>query len=290
MIEPIPVICDLCRAAGEAGEQPFADLAGLLSFTPVPRRAHANGWTPEHQRAFIAALAATGSPARAARALGRHAFGAEQLRRARGGAGFSAAWDAALELARERELAGLRSGLAELAAEREEEDGRRRSAILPRHQRDAASHVGTPRLPARYSDDDDDEDTEDADARDYDEAVLRIRRRLTNARRLLLMAICDEPAKRAAWEVLVGPADWDKAGRGEAQDDEPFCDPEYPGRGMPRMAKPDMLLTAEVGLLADVAGGYDAMVEIREGVDKLLAEEKRIAASKTEDGERSTDE
>ncbi|MEO5612627.1 MAG: hypothetical protein ABIT68_07705 [Sphingomicrobium sp.] len=72
--EPIPVICDLCRAAGEAGEQPFADLAGLLSFAPVPRRPHANGWTPEHQRAFIAALAATGSPARAARALGKHAF------------------------------------------------------------------------------------------------------------------------------------------------------------------------------------------------------------------------
>ena len=138
---PIPVICDLCRAAGEAGEQPFADLAGLLSFTPVPRRPHANGWTPEHQRAFIAALAATGSPASAARALGKHAFGAEQLRRARGGAGFSAAWDAALEIASERELAGLRSGLAELAAEQDEESDRRRSAILPRDLREAAVQV-----------------------------------------------------------------------------------------------------------------------------------------------------
>ncbi|MEO7365759.1 MAG: hypothetical protein ABIW03_05530 [Sphingomicrobium sp.] len=62
-VAPISVICDLCRAAGEAGEQPFADLAGLLSFTPVLRRPYANGCTPEHQRAFIAALAATGSDA-----------------------------------------------------------------------------------------------------------------------------------------------------------------------------------------------------------------------------------
>lgn len=83
------------------------------------------------QRGFVAALVATGSPARAARAIGKHAFGAEQLRRARGGQSFAAAWDAAPELARERELAGLRAGLTELAAEQEGERHRRRSAILP---------------------------------------------------------------------------------------------------------------------------------------------------------------
>jgi len=113
--------------------------------------------------------------------------------------------------------------------------------------------------------------------------MLRIRRRLTNARRLFLMAICDEEAKRAAWEALVGPVDWDKAGRGEPQDDEPFCDPEDPDRGMPRMGKPDMLITAESGLLADIAGGYDAMAEIREGVAELLA--KQSTEGKANDGE-----
>ena len=262
--EPIPVICDLCRAAGEAGEQPFADLAGLLSFAPVPRRPHANGWTPEHQRAFIAALAATGSPARAARALGKHAFGAEQLRRARGGAGFSAAWDAALELARERELAGLRSGLAELAAEQDEESERRRSAILPRHLREAPAPPEP--LPQARKGKADDEYCSDDSRAEYVEGMLRIRARLTTSRRLLLMGVAANAAQRAAWEVLVGPVDWDRAERGEPQDDEPFCDPDDPEHGMPSFHNPDMVLTAEAGLLADLTGGHDALEEIRDAL------------------------
>lgn len=104
----IPVVCDTCRASGIAGEGPFAAIPDILEFEPVPRRAHANGWSPEHQRAFIAALAITGSPRQAARHVGRAQFGAEQLRSAKGGRSFAAAWDAALELARDRELARAR--------------------------------------------------------------------------------------------------------------------------------------------------------------------------------------
>lgn len=52
---PIPVICDQCRQAGLLGEGPFAALQDLLDFAPVERRAHANGWTPEHQRALATA-------------------------------------------------------------------------------------------------------------------------------------------------------------------------------------------------------------------------------------------
>jgi hypothetical protein len=39
----------------------------LPSFTPVPRHYRRNGWTPERQAAFIAALAETGCVAKAAR-------------------------------------------------------------------------------------------------------------------------------------------------------------------------------------------------------------------------------
>jgi hypothetical protein len=110
-MEPIPVICDRCRAEGEAGEGDFADLAGLLDFEPVPRRPRVDGWSPGAQRAFIAALAVTGSPARAASAIGKHAFGAEQLRKAKGGEGFDAAWDKALALSAERGAMRLDRGV-----------------------------------------------------------------------------------------------------------------------------------------------------------------------------------
>ncbi|RST29452.1 hypothetical protein HMF7854_00360 [Sphingomonas ginkgonis] len=117
----IPVVCDRCRAEGFAGKDRFGEIRDLLSFEPVPRRAHADGWRPEHQRAFIAALAITGSPRRAARTAGRHANGAEQLRNARGAAAFARAWDEALALYRERELLRLKDNLDALAGQVEQE-------------------------------------------------------------------------------------------------------------------------------------------------------------------------
>lgn len=65
-------------------------------FTLVPVRARRDGWTPERQRRFIAALAQTRSATRAARAVGMTREGAYQLRGRAGAASFAAAWDAAL--------------------------------------------------------------------------------------------------------------------------------------------------------------------------------------------------
>jgi hypothetical protein len=56
-----------------AGDEAISAIPDLLNFDPVPRRARADGWTAEHQRAFIAALAVTGSARQAARAIGKHA-------------------------------------------------------------------------------------------------------------------------------------------------------------------------------------------------------------------------
>ena len=267
MSQPLPVICDRCRTTGTAGEAPFADLADLLSFVPVQRRARADGWDGERQRAFIAALVVTGSPRQAARAIGKHAFGAEQLRKARGGASFAAAWDAAIEIARERELAGLRDGLAELAADHEEDAGRRRSALLGKEQRAAQGDraggdgSGAHRPPPTFDRYGNQQYTED-DRQDYLDGMKRVQQRLTRCRRLLLMMISTDPAKRTAWETLVGPVDWDAAERMEAQADEPFPDAEG-GGGQWSMRNPDMLMVVEAGLAPDLTGGKDGLAPIR---------------------------
>ena len=58
-----------------SGEADFSHLGDLLDFTPVPRKTKRfDGWNEERQRAFIAALAATGSKRKAARSIGRAVF------------------------------------------------------------------------------------------------------------------------------------------------------------------------------------------------------------------------
>lgn len=78
--KPLHVVCDRCRAEGLAGEDPFQAFGALIDFEPVPRRTkRADGWDPEVQRAFIAALSLTGSDRAAARAVGKSAYGVSQL-------------------------------------------------------------------------------------------------------------------------------------------------------------------------------------------------------------------
>ena len=76
-----------------------AMLAGAPDFAPVPRGAvRYDGWTPERQRAFVKALAETGSVRHAAQAVGMAETGAYQLRLAPGGEGFAKAWADALSV------------------------------------------------------------------------------------------------------------------------------------------------------------------------------------------------
>ena len=75
-------------------------LAILTDFAPVPREQNRrDGWGPEVQRAFIAALADCGSVRQACRFVGRSAASAYRLRRHPDGAGFAEAWRAAIGLA-----------------------------------------------------------------------------------------------------------------------------------------------------------------------------------------------
>lgn len=68
------------------------------AFTPVPRKCRRHdGWTPDRQRAFIEALADTGSVKAAARQVNMAPEGAYQLRRQPDAQEFRAAWEAALD-------------------------------------------------------------------------------------------------------------------------------------------------------------------------------------------------
>ncbi len=69
----------------------------LPDFTPVPRKYRHDGWTPERQKAFIAALADTGSVSRAAAMVNMAQANCYTLRRAAGAESFRRAWAAALD-------------------------------------------------------------------------------------------------------------------------------------------------------------------------------------------------
>jgi hypothetical protein len=70
----------------------------LPAFTPVPRKYRYDGWTAPRQRAFIEALADTGSVKAAANRINMSTEGAYYLRRQPGAEGFRAAWEAALAI------------------------------------------------------------------------------------------------------------------------------------------------------------------------------------------------
>lgn len=84
-------------AAAFQGDEPDPD-DPLLGFAPylhqAPRR---NSITPERQRRFIAALAATGIVTQAARAIGASLEALYTLRNRQGAEGFAAAWEQALD-------------------------------------------------------------------------------------------------------------------------------------------------------------------------------------------------
>jgi hypothetical protein len=190
-IPAIPVVCDECRAKGMAGDGRFAGVPDILDFDPVPRRARSDGWKPEHQRAFIAALAITGSPRQAARIVGKHEFGAQTLRTARGGRGFAAAWEAAEDIYREREHMRIHANLAELA--------------------DHAANSSEP-FEGRGAGAEDDDYDDPSRRPDIKEITARLEKALEAIQRQYLRKLAPDPEKRHAFEVLNGPVDWDNLG------------------------------------------------------------------------------
>src|SRR4051812_7077848 len=75
------------------------DDSDLLAFTPVRLRGRRDGWTPDRQRAFIAAIARGMPSNHAAGAVGMSKQTAHALRRRAGAESFAAAWDEAVRRA-----------------------------------------------------------------------------------------------------------------------------------------------------------------------------------------------
>lgn len=73
-------------------------------WVPVLRRPRKDGWTPQRQTEFIAALADCGVVEQAANAVNMSVTSCYRLRRAPGAGNFAAAWDAAIQYASKRLL------------------------------------------------------------------------------------------------------------------------------------------------------------------------------------------
>jgi hypothetical protein len=96
--EPAPHPADPAEPAPPQGKSEI-----VPAFAPVPRlKPRSNGWTAEVQRAFIEALAETGSVRAACAKVGRADHGAYLLRRHPQAEEFRRAWDAALDIGMRR--------------------------------------------------------------------------------------------------------------------------------------------------------------------------------------------
>lgn len=73
-----------------------------IAFTPAACSTRHDGWTPERQRLFVAALAEHGGVAKAARMVGMTPQTANRLRLRAGAEDFARAWAVALSQGRER--------------------------------------------------------------------------------------------------------------------------------------------------------------------------------------------
>jgi len=231
------------------------EIAALLDFAPVPRqRKRRGGWTAPLQKRFIAELTKSGSPTLAADALGKKLFSAKRLYQTAGAESFRAAWDGAVALFEERSAAEAHAAYAGLAG--------LKPPLVDRRRRPAQVN-GPP--PGQLLNERGQWEDEASFHRRGEEAKDSINAKLRRARRLFLRDISDDPAKRAAFEILTRlPVDWDKAEQCLPQDDEPWRNP--------RMVEPQMLLTAEAGWVGgDILFGPDKKAELLAEINEWRA-------------------
>lgn len=81
--------------AGESALDAHGHNPADYQWVPVLRRPRSDGWTPQRQRDFIAALADDGRVSYAARQVGMSENSCYRLRRSPGGENFARAWDVA---------------------------------------------------------------------------------------------------------------------------------------------------------------------------------------------------
>jgi hypothetical protein len=91
-------------------------------------------------------------------------------------------------------------------------------------------------------------------ASEFDETCRRLRRKFFMVRRTYLLSIADDPARRAAWELLCGPADWEAAAEMQAQPDEADGD----STDLRPLREPGWQIPLKTGFAPDITEpGYD---------------------------------
>jgi hypothetical protein len=238
-----------------------AEPADAFDFTPVPRATKRwNGITDQKQHAFIANLAGSGCVKMAADSIGTSTSAMYQLRKRPGAESFAAAWDKAVEAGARRVLDLLMAHAIHGTPETLLKDG---EVILERRkyntrammwivqQRFPEQYGGNlnvsgsaansmphsvRRLQAQWRKEWEEEHRANAQKRgDEGEAIYT--KRVNAIRKGFKREIAPDPLKRAAWEILCGPTDWED------------CDatPDYDG--LPKEChtnhnRPDMIVLA----------------------------------------------
>lgn len=178
-----------------------------IAFDPVPRsKTRHDGWTAKRQREFIATLAETGNVRQSCAALGLEFSGAYRLRAAPGGASFAAAWDAAVErgtaqirdLLIDHSLNGVPEPIVaggKIVGERRKFNHRTMMWMVDKG--DKARAARQPEI----------------DKATTEKLRGQIRDQLDSLFVASFEGIINDPAKRAAHEILQGPQDWDAIAR-----------------------------------------------------------------------------
>lgn len=223
----------------------------LLDFTPVERRYRYDGWTVARQRGFIAALAETGSVKAACRRINMSTEGAYYLRRQPGAESLCAAWSAALaggvqrltDIAIDRAIEGVPVPIfhkGEQVGEKRWYNDKLLMFIMKHHI--PAIYGGPLGGGTKHPDTVAREAAEERKRRD--EHARSIARKIYAVRHHFLLGIIDDAERRAAWELLAGPADWERIRAGARGDD---------GYDEHNMTSPTMTIT-----LAAMAGMLDS--------------------------------
>jgi len=202
-------------------DDPDAD--HLLESEPVPRKnVLTRGWTVAKQRGFIAALRESGSVRLATQAVGMGYEGVYKLRHAPGGKDFARAWDEAVGIGARRvrdvfidqNIHGIPERVVigkDVVVERRRFNHRSMIWVLQHHLPDlypggATTHRrGWGRGWGAAGASGREEGAEPA----IDEVRRDVLGRVAAMERHRMRAIAADPAKRAAWEVLHGPREWE---------------------------------------------------------------------------------
>ena len=240
------------------------EILALLDFEPAPRKRKVEGaWTPELQREFVARLAVTGSPGRAAEEMGKTDTGVRKLYRSPDAASFRAAWDAAIALAKHRRAERKAAPQRVVPGSRPPSlDNRRKDPLSPTPD----PHEGQG-LPGQILNEHGEWEDEASYRRRTEEAIDSIGMKLVRCRRAFLQEISGNAGKRAAFEILTElPVEWELAERLEPQPFEPWT--------KTNQRQPDMVLTAESGWMSGlVPYGPDKVAQLRRQIDRHREEQ-----------------